>query len=200
MTSKAEKLRQLRIRQRASAGRPRKAGERNPCGRLKSVETEKEAMSVAVAGRKRVHNLPYDKAGLSGYTLGRIFLDGNISEHELTAGNWYTEQVMRYYGLVGIQFPTARAQNIFAVGGEPGETSAERARQAHAAKVYAMRLYRILSVCENGPQVRSTLYGVCIEDNEMLRMMPAHQMELLRRGLRLMLFESGLQNERKSVT
>jgi len=200
MTSKADKLRQLRIRQRVSAGRPRKEGDRNPCGRLKQSETEKDVMSVAIAGLKNVHKLNYDKAGLASYTLGRIFLDGKISKSELEAGNWYTERVIRYYGLVGIPFPTPRAQNLFSVGGYDGEVSAERARQANAATVYAMRLYRILSVCENGPQVRSTLYGVCIEDNEMLRMMPAHQMELLRRGLRLMLFESGLQNERKSVT
>lgn len=200
MASKADKLRQLRIRQRVSAGRPRKEGERNPCGRLKQSETEKDVMSVAIAGLKNVHKLDYDKGGLASYTLGRIFLDGKISKPELEAGNWYIERVIRYYGLVGIPFPTPRAQNLFSVGGYDGEVSETRAQKARAATNAAMRLNTVLSDCESGPQVRSTIFNVCIEDNEMLRMMPDHQMELLRRGLRVLLFEAGLQTIGKSVT
>jgi len=201
MASKGEKLRQLRIRQRSNAGRPKKEGvERYPSGGIKRTETEKEVISVAVEGLKRVHNLDYRRDGLASYTLGRIFLDDKISKAELDAGNWYIGKVIKYYGLVGIPFPTPRAQNLFAVRGHDGDISETRADRARSATNAAMRLNTVLGCCEQGPQVKSTVFNVCIEDNEMLRMMPDHQMQLLRRGLRALLFEQGLQTNHKSVS
>lgn len=183
MASKAAKLKQKRI----SRGRPRKEGaERHPCGKIKQDwskrESEKEAMSVAMVARGKIHGLNQNNA-LAGYTLGRIFLDGNITQHQLEAGNEYAEDMARYYRLTGIPFPSARAQSIGGVRGSDGEISESRAMAARRASNRMMELEGILLRCEDGPQVRSTVKSVCLMDIEGLRTMPERQMLWLRRGL-----------------
>lgn len=83
MVSKAQKLRAKRS---SRAGRPRKEdADRFYCGKIKPEWTEKETKVVALDARKRIHKL--DDGQFAGYTLGRIFLDGNITEEELKAGD-----------------------------------------------------------------------------------------------------------------
>src|SRR5690349_4022395 len=117
MSSKAAKLKSHRIKQRQYAGRPPKEGvERYPSGQIKHTEREKEARAVAIEARQRVYfkgkEVSNDMVAsqFAGYTLGRMFLDGRITECEREAGDEYATQMVRYYGLTGISFPSARAQ------------------------------------------------------------------------------------------
>lgn len=183
MASKAEKLKQKRI----SRGRPRKAGaERHPCGKINQNwsqhESEQDAMSVAIVARGKIHGLNENNA-LAGYTLGRIFLDGKISQHHLEAGNEYAEDMARYYRLTGIPFPSARAQSVGGVRGSDGEVSQSRADAARRASNRMMELEGVLLRCDDGPQVKTTVRNVCLLDIETLRLMPEQQLLWLRRGL-----------------
>lgn len=183
MASKAARLKQKRI----NRGRPRKEGaERHPCGKIKQEwsqrESEQDAMSVALVARGKIHGLNENNA-LAGYTLGRIFLDGNISQHQREAGDEYAEDMARYYRLTGIPFPSARAQSVGGIRGSDGEVSQNLADAARRASNRMMELEGILLRCEEGPQVRTTVKNVCLMDIEGMRMMPERQMLWLRRGL-----------------
>lgn len=192
MTSKAEKLRRLRMRQRTKAGRPRKQGERYPSGELKRSETEKEAKSVAISAVKRIHGIETDgKDGLHGYTLGRMFLDKKIDRQQLEAGNWYAEQIERYYRSTGRQSPNPRAQDLLSVRGHDGEVSLPAQERARRASNQYMRLETILGSAGNG--VRSTVWNVCIMDIEALRLMPISQLGLLKAGLSAISKARGLE-------
>lgn len=194
MVSVGEKRRKRKvafnIRQAQAAGRPRLPGERYASGDLKRSETEKQIKSVAIEAAFRVHGIETDgKDGYHGYTLGRMFLDGKVTLPELEAGNWFCEQIARYHSLTGVPFPSARAQDLFAVRGEAGEVSQSRSEAARRAKEMHSALQVALVQCERGAQVRTTVYNVCVMDVEGLRMMPAHQVEMLKTGLhRLMYF------------
>lgn len=190
MTSQGEKMRRLRLRQAQGAGRPRKPGDRYPSGKLKPSETEAEVKSVAIAAAKRIHQIDTDgKDGLHGYTLGRMFLDKKISHEELQAGNWFTEQVERYYRAVGIPSPNPRAQDLLAVRGSDGEVSQSAQDRARRATNMFMRLETVLGSI--GAGVKSTVFNVCVMDMEGLRLMPASQLALLRAGLRALLKAKG---------
>lgn len=191
MTSKAEKLRQHRLKQLLVSGRPKKEGvERYKSGGIKRQETEKETLSVAVSARQKIHNInPKSiRDQKAGSTLGRMRLDGKIEENEYQAGALYAEQMEAYYRAVGIPSPNPRAQDILSVRGYDGEVSETAKQRARNAKNTFMRLERVLLSCESGPQVRTTVYNVCIHDYENLRMMPKHQLELLKRGLQALMF------------
>lgn len=183
MTSKAAKLKQKRI----SRGRPRKEGaERHPCGKIKQEwsqrESEQDAISVAMTARGRIHGLNENNA-LAGYTLGRIFLDGKISQHQREAGDEYAEEIVRYYRLTGIAFPSARAQSVGGIRGSDGDVSESRSEAARRAANRFMHLEGLLLRCDEGPQVKTTVYNVCVMDYEALRLMPERQMLWLKRGL-----------------
>lgn len=183
MTSRAEKLRRLRIRQKQGAGRPRKEGERYPSGDIKRSETEAEVKSVAIAAAKRIHGIETDgKDGLHGYTLGRLHLDGKITRQELEAGNWFTEQMERYYRAVGIPSPNPRAQDLLSVRGYDGDPSETAQKRATRASNVMMDMEGAL--LKAGPGVKQTVRSVCIEDVETLRLMPAAQLGMLKIGLR----------------
>lgn len=192
MASKADWLRNKRIKQRINAGRPRKEGQRYPSGDIKRSETEKEVKSVATAAARRVHGLSVDANGRHGYTLGRMHLDGRISDDELEAGNWYAGALSRYYGMSGVPFPSARAQDLFKVKGEPGNETDSRVDAIRKATNMFMKLEGALLKCADGPHVKSTVYNVCFMDIEGLRMMPQHQLEWLRRGLREVMLVRGI--------
>lgn len=194
MTSKAAKLRALRIRQRIAAGRPRKDGERYPSGRIKHAETERDAMSVALEARMRIHGIN-DNRALAGYTLGRMNLDGRVTDVEREAGDDYATEIARYYSLAGIAFPSARAQNLFSIKGHDGEVSESRQDAARRASNRFMHLEGVLLKCADGPQVKSTVYNVCVMDIEHLRMMSETQLMWLKRGLHALMFDKGLRGE-----
>jgi hypothetical protein len=185
-TSKAAKLRLKRSR----AGRPRKEGvERYPSGDIKRSETQKEAMSVAVEARRRIDGWGVKvsddtvKSQFAGYTLGRIFLDGRITEEQRKAGDEYAEIHARYRRLVGIPAPSARAQSLFSIKGYDGEESETITHKARKASNAMMEVEGILLRCVDGPQVKQTIFNLAVMDYEHLRGMADQQLLWLRRGL-----------------
>lgn len=195
MLTKSDRLKKLRIRQRQAAGRPRKEGERNPCGRLKKSETEKDVKSVAIAAVKKIHGIETDgKSGLSGYTLGRMALDGKITDTELAAGNYYAEVMTRYHKSCGMPLPSVRAQNLFAVRGREGEETETAQNRATRAANEMMRLEGLLLRLGDGPRVKQTVRNVCFEDIETLRGMGSNQLAWLKSGLQAIHFEVGLRS------
>lgn len=172
-----------KAQRRHKAGRPRKQGERYPSGDIKRSETEKEVKSVAIEAARRVHGITTDgKDGLHAYTLGRMFLDRKISQPELEAGNWYAEQIERYYRATGRQSPNPRAQDFLAVRGADGEVTESAQARAQRASAMFTKLETVLGCVGNG--VRSTVWNVCIMDIEGLRLMSDSQLAMLRAGLR----------------
>lgn len=196
--SKAAKLRAKR------QGRPRKANaDRHPCGKIKKAwandnqerenrETEKETLAVALEARKRIHGID-DNTPLAGYVLGRIFLDGRITEEQRKAGDDFAETMGRYYRLTGVPFPSPRAQAMGGIRGSDGEVSQSLADAARRATNMMMRLTGVLLRCKDGPQVRQTVHNVCVMDYDNLRSMPETQLEWLRRGLNELIFDKGLR-------
>lgn len=181
-------------KRRHKGGRPRKEGvERFDCGKIKPGETEREVKSVALEARMRIHlgvNDNDDQAARKaaespyvGYTLGRIFLDGNITEGQRKAGDAFAEAMARFYGLTGIPSPSPRAQSLFSVRGHDGEVSEDHATRARRASNKMMELTGVLLQCSDGPQVRQTILNVTVMDLDHLRKMPPQQMRWLKRGL-----------------
>ncbi|PCK83609.1 hypothetical protein CPT32_28205 [Rhizobium sophoriradicis] len=188
MGGKATKVKTQRANK--GAGRPRKTNvERFPCGKIKPFETEKDNVSVAVAARRRIHgfNRTVDdetvRSPYAGYTLGRMFLDGVITDEQRQAGDDYAEAMARYHKTTGIPAPSPRAQSLFAVKGHEGEVTESLAERARKASNRMMALQAILLACEDGPQVKSTVYNVAVMDYDHLRHMPPQQVLWLRRGL-----------------
>lgn len=181
-------------RKAIKGGRPRKEGvDRFACGKIKPGETEREAKSVALEARMRIHlgvNDNDDQAARKaaespfvGYTLGRIFLDGNITEGQRKAGDAFAEAMARYYSATGIPFPSARAQSLFSVKGHDGEVTQSVADRARKASNKMMELTSVLLQCSDGPRVRQTIINAVVMDHEAMRKMPPMQMRWLRRGL-----------------
>lgn len=180
MVSKSQKL---RVKRATRAGRPRKENAlRYPSGQIRHEEREKDVKQVAMAARMNIHKLDTNSV-FAGYTLGRLFLDGRITECERQAGDEYASQMVRYYGLTGIQFPSARAQDMFSISGFGGETSAERASMARDAAQKMMKLEGALLTLPDGPRVKTTCYNTCVLDLEIMRTMPEAQLLWLKRGL-----------------
>lgn len=191
----AAKAARLRIkRAMRTAGRPRKENvERFPGGKIKPFETEKENMSVAIEARKRMHGANMNvESPLAGYTLGRIFLDGKITEEQRQAGDEYAEQIARYHRLVGIPFPSARAQSLFSIKGHDGDVTQSMVDRARAATNKMMELQRVLLSCIDGPQVKTTIHNCVVMDYDHLRLMPDQQMLWLRRGLSALVKHKGI--------
>lgn len=191
MTSKAERLRKKRIVQ----GRPRRQGvERHDNGKINYTalrpETEKEIKAVAIEARKRVHGMDTEAAAspFAGYTLGRLFLDGRIYADQRKAGDEYAMAMARYYGLLGIH-PSVRAQEIFRAGGLEGGVKyspevTDDYQRAMGRSANTMMYYEgLLLACQDGPQVKQTVYNLCIMDYAAMRFMPDRQLRWLTRGL-----------------
>lgn len=181
----ASKLLKIRTpKRRSSAGRPPKEGaERFPSGQIKPSWTEKEARSVVVEARQRLHGANMNESPLAGYTLGRIRLDGHITDDQLAAGDAYAEAIARYHRLTGIPFPSARAQTLFSIHGHEGDISADKANRARQASNKMMELTGLLLRCEDGPQVRGMVYGICVMDYDHMRSMKGQQISWLKSGL-----------------
>lgn len=199
----AAKGAKLRIkRSLRGAGRPRKQNvERFPSGKIKPFETEKENKSVAIEARKRIHGANMNvESPFAGYTLGRLFLDGKITEEQRQAGDEYAEIIARYHRTVGIPFPSARAQSLFSIKGHDGEVSESMQVRARRATNKMMEVEGILLRCDDGPQVKRTVYNLCVMDYEHLRDMPQQQVIYLRRGLNALNGSKQLQTNGKSFT
>jgi hypothetical protein len=188
------------------AGRPRKENvDRYPSGDIKRSETQREAMSVAIEARRRIDGwgdkVSDDtvKSPYAGYTLGRMFLDGRITEEQRKAGDEYAEIMARYYRLVGYPFPSARAQSIFSVKGHDGEVTESITERARRASNSMMEVTGILLRCEDGPQVKQLIHNLAVMDFEHLRGVGPQQLLWIRRGLTALANRKQLQGVGKSV-
>lgn len=197
-----------KIKQRGNkgAGRPRKQGvERYPSGDVKRGETQREVMSVAIEARRRIDGWGDKvtdntvKSQFAGYTLGRIFLDGRITEEQRKAGDEYAEIISRYHRLTGIPFPSARAQSLFSVKGHDGEQSESVTTRARNATNAMMEAIGILLRCEDGPQVKQLVFNLVVMDYEHLRGMGDQQLLWLKRGLNALAARRQLPTHAKSV-
>lgn len=195
MTSKAERLkrkRQIRL------GRPRKDGvARTESGRISRSaqqkmrserESVREARETVVKRRMRQFGITEAQASnrLWGFPLGALYAGGRITKEEFDAGQAYCADMVAYYGLTGIPFPTVRAQDIFRVAGYSGEISTEQARRARVASNRYMALQGLLlSSGRNGRQVMETVNKVCFLDYDITHW-PNHMIALLRKGLKVL--------------
>lgn len=188
-------------KRRSKAGRPRNEdAERYPGGQIKHDYREKDVKATVIDMRQRIHGIAPENAEspFAGYLLGRMFLDGNITEAERKAGDRYSETMARYYRLVGIPAPSARAQSLFSIASHDGEVSAERAKRARDASNAMMSAEGELLRCTDGPRVKTTVFNVCVLDYDNLRDMPPSMWDFLHRGLRALIFHYGLEDIRKS--
>ncbi len=197
----------------ARRGRPRRSNvARTPSGQISRSAGQREAnenviMQTVLEQRRRNHGLKQTQAkrAEAGYVLGRIYLDDQLGEHRqanslarvrLEAGNRYAEDVARYFGLTGIPFPSARAQNLFAVRGHLGEDSSSRSAATRAAANRMMDLEGCLLGCHwQGRQVATTIRNVCVIDIEEARGWPEHMMEWLRIGLDALVMFYGIRDD-----
>jgi hypothetical protein len=199
------KAAKLKIRKNRKAGRPRKQNvERYASGDIKRSETQREVMSVAIEARRRIDGWSEKvaddtvKSPFAGYTLGRIFLDGRITEDQRKAGDEYAEIISRYHRLTGIPFPSARAQSLFSVKGHDGEQSESVTTKARNASNAMMEVIGVLLRCDDGPQVRALVHNLTVMDYEHLRGMGEQQMLWLRRGLTALARRKDLRQVGKS--
>ncbi|QIG72985.1 hypothetical protein EVB98_063 [Rhizobium phage RHph_N3_2] len=184
------KAAKLKIKRKNKAGRPRKENvERYPSGDVKRSETQKQAMSTAIEARRRIDGWGDKvsdetvKSPFAGYTLGRMFLDGKITEEQRKAGDEYAEIMARYYRLVGVPFPSARAQTLFGIKGHDGEETQSITDRARRSSNLMMEVTGLLLRCEEGPQVKQIVFNTAVMDLDHLRGMGPQQLLWLRRGL-----------------
>lgn len=180
----AGKLGKPQIKRKSQRGRPPKQDvDRYPGGKVKPIETIKETLSTALWGRKNVHKLETDSP-FAGYTLGRMFLDGKITDEERKAGEYYADCMARYYSSVGIPHPSPRAQNFGTIRGHDGEVSESQQTRARRASNKMMELEGLLCSLPSGRQVKTTVFNLCVMDYENMRSMPVQQLLWLKDGLR----------------
>jgi hypothetical protein len=107
-----------------------------------------------------------------GYLLGRLLKDGVINKAQHDAGNRYADDMASYFGLTGVPFPSAKAQNMFAVRGGTGDDGEHRGKRAAKARAKMAKLRSLLLACgdiNTGRRVLHTINAVCVEDIDHLR-------------------------------
>ena len=189
--SKAAKLAAKRGRGRPKL--PANMNTREPNGRLsrrneRTELLEHEMISTVAATRVRhLHLVSQEQAANPryGYLLGRIRMDGQITEEQHDAGQRYSEEMARYYGLTGVPFPSAKAQNMFSIrsdGDEP-QGKGDAAKKARARMMELRDLLLRTGDINTGRRVVHTVNAVCVEDLDHLRNLNAPMLAWLKAGL-----------------
>lgn len=132
--------------------------------------------------------------GRHGYVLGRLLLNGTINEVQHDAGIKFAEDTSRYYGLYGLPFPSARAQNLFAVSGHDnrpprGEEAQHLKRRREKQRDMLLNTGNI----DMGRRIWHTVNLVCVEDMPNQAKLPNHMIEWLRRGLNQLAIYYGME-------
>jgi hypothetical protein len=173
---------------------------REPNGRpsrrkARALELEQQIKHVAVSRRIRQFGLVDNKVETAekqaedprhGYLLGRMFMDGTINAGQHEAGMKYAEDMARYFGLTGVAFPSARAQDLFAVRSTGGEDSQSKADAARTARYKMVKLREVLlgtADIDTGRRIDHTVRMVCVEDIDHLRTLNPPMKAWLVRGL-----------------
>lgn len=123
-----------------------------------------------------------------GYVVGLMFLDHTITKRQHDALVKYAEDMARFYGLTGIQFPSARAQDLFAVRSD-GDDPEGRVLAAQAARHRAKSIQSVLLACgdiNTGRRVEHTVKSVALLDIAESRKWPTHMIAWLRQGANAM--------------
>lgn len=129
-----------------------------------------------------------------GSVVGLMNLDGTLNDAQYEAAQWYAQLKWTYHSLTGIPFPSARAQNLFAVHGFDGDVSASRAVLARQAANRMMEAEGwLLRLGEDRQRIKSAVNAVCFDDQPEARLWPEHMVSLLRRGLNEIIFQAGLR-------
>lgn len=183
-------------RREAKRGRPRLPANQNtrePNGRPsrrkeRTIELEHEVVSGVGATRMRHFNIASIEQAINpryGYILGRIRMDGNITEEQHDAGQRYSEDMARYYGLTGVPFPSAKAQNLFAIHSEGEEPAGkgEAAKKARAQMVALRETLLAVGDINTARRVLHTVNAVCVEDIDHLRELNPPMLRWLKQGL-----------------
>lgn len=179
-------------RRKNKGGRPRIEGvEREPNGqpsRRKSVraerdsETAAETRKVAVEARMRLYGGSAEECERHEYgsVLGRLYLARRIKKHHFDAGSRMAEDFARYYGLTGIPYPSAKAQDISRVKGLGSDPNPEKVK---AASNRVMAIEQKLGLADiQGRPVTSVCKRVCIMDDSQGMEFP-HMIGFLVKGL-----------------
>lgn len=173
---------------------------REPNGRpsrrkARATELEQQIKHVAVSRRIRHLGLIDNREETAekqaedprhGYLLGRMLIDKSINEAQHQAGLKYAEDMARYYGLTGVAFPSARAQDLFAVRSTGGEDSQGKAEAARSARDKMVKLRAVLlgtGDIDTGRRIDHTVRMVCVEDADHLRTLNPPMQAWLVRGL-----------------
>lgn len=92
-------------------GRKRKPGLRYDCGKLRREETEREAMTTALAARQRRYGVTLQQARDErlGTSLGRLAFRKLISETQYQAGLVFGELYQRHHIVMGLPTPSPRS-------------------------------------------------------------------------------------------
>ena len=92
-------------------GRKRKPGKRYPCGKRTRQELEKDAMSVAIAARRRHFGVTAKQAKDErlGTALGRLAFREMISETQYQAGVAFAQLYRDHHATVGLPSPSPRS-------------------------------------------------------------------------------------------
>ena len=120
-----------------------------------------------------------------GYLLGRLYLDKAIEESQHDAGLKYANDMARYYGLTGVPFPSARAQDLFAIRSD-GDEPQGKGRAAQSARKRMVELRDVLLATGDiatGRRVLAIVDLVCVHNPENLRTLDQANGLWLRQGL-----------------
>ena len=109
-------------------GRKRKPGLRHACGKRIRQETEREAMAVVIAARRRHHGVTATQARDErlGTAFGRLAYQRVISDPQYQAGLTFAELYQRHHIAMGLPLPSAasiagRLVNEGIIGSSPSE-------------------------------------------------------------------------------
>ena len=199
--SRAAKLAAKRGRPKLPANMNTREPNGRPSRRNERTELlEHEMISTVAATRVRHLNLVSMEQATNpryGYLLGRIRMDGQISEDQHDAGQRYSEDMARYYGLTGVPFPSPKSAFLFSV--KPWEeradkqslrttasTQEERSEDAKRARARMIELRQLLlstGDINTGRRVVHTVNSVCVEDLDHLRNLNPPMLAWLKAGL-----------------
>lgn len=183
-------------------GRPRLDVEREPGGRPSRRIDDVANAAREVVRNRRIREEAARGKTLSekaaddprrGYVIGRMLLDGTISQAEHDAALKFARLKQDYYIAAGIPFPNAQAQDLFKVRGMPAEeTDMMRKRAGELAGKYVgiEGALRSLPGCHH--YAAHAVNEAAFMDNEYARDWPDHMIEYLRRGLRELVYQFGL--------
>lgn len=162
-------------------------------------EIEMQASAIATARAQRVKLGVPESIALDprlGYELGRLTVLGIIKAHQHEAGKRYAEDMGRFYRLTGIGYPSARAQNLFAVHGYDSDIDI-RVATSKAARQRMVDLRTLLlgkGPIDQGRRILRATHAICVEDHPC---MPADE-PFLRWGLNSLVRFYGLPVDSES--